>query len=200
MGKKAVDVVLLPDESMTDKAIEANLLRLPQPEQKIVLNKHNCLPHISLAMGCIEERDIGTIGEILTQMACADVPKRLRVVGVQCSTSFSGEPVSVFEIERTKRLQQLHENVMDKLEPYFSYDVTNDMMAGGQADESTLGWVTSYGTESSYSNFSPHITIGYGRLDQSDFPIDFSVAALALCHLGNHCTCAAILSSVGLKG
>ncbi len=199
MGKKAVDVVLLPDESMTDRTIEANHLRLPQPEQKIVLNKHNCLPHISLAMGCVEHRDIETIGEILNQLARSYAPKRLRVVGVQCSTSFSGEPVSVFEIERTKQLQQLHETVMDKLEPYFSYDVTADMIAGGLADESTLGWIRNYPTESSYSNFSPHITIGYGRLDQSDFPIDFSVAALALCHLGNHCTCAAILPSAGLK-
>ena len=58
MGRKAVDVVLLPSEQMMDKAIEANGELVKRFGGKIVLNRENCLPHISLAMGCVDERDI----------------------------------------------------------------------------------------------------------------------------------------------
>jgi len=35
--------------------------------------------------------------------------------------------------------------------------------------------------------------------DEPPFPIDFNVAELALCHLGNHCTCRRVLTSVPLR-
>jgi len=65
MAEIAVDVVLLPSEEMADKAIAANKELLKQCADKIVLDKENCLPHISLAMGCIDERDIADIEKIL---------------------------------------------------------------------------------------------------------------------------------------
>ena len=50
MAKIAVDVVLLPSEEMMDKAIEINRELLKRFDNKIILNKENCLPHISLAI------------------------------------------------------------------------------------------------------------------------------------------------------
>ena len=58
MNKIAVDVVLLPSDEMTDRAIRANTELVEKFGSEIVLNKKNCLPHISLAMGCINERDV----------------------------------------------------------------------------------------------------------------------------------------------
>ena len=66
MAKIAIDVVLLPSEAMTNKAIEANRRLL---DKRIVLDKEGCLPHISLAMGCIEEDEIGEIEGILCEIA-----------------------------------------------------------------------------------------------------------------------------------
>ncbi len=68
-GRKAVDVVLLPTEAMMDKAIEVNAKLVEKFGKKIALNKENCLPHISLAMGCVDERDIAAIGKILQTIA-----------------------------------------------------------------------------------------------------------------------------------
>ena len=65
MGRIAVDVVLLPDETMTDKAIEMNAKLVKQFGSEIVLHKEKCLPHISLAMGCIDEEDITFIEKVL---------------------------------------------------------------------------------------------------------------------------------------
>ena len=65
MTKKAVDVVLLPEEKITDMAIELNTQLVEKFGPRIVLNKSDCLLHISLAMGCIDDRDIPEINSIL---------------------------------------------------------------------------------------------------------------------------------------
>ena len=199
MGRKAVDVVLLPTEAMMDKAIAVNAEMVKKFGKKIVLNKENCLPHISLAMGCVDEKNIADVEKVLKPIAEQYPLGDLRVVGVIVSTNMLGEKVSVFELEKIKSLQLLHEEVMQKLAPYLSYDVTGDMVAGAEAEESTLLWIKSYPAKSSFSNFSPHITIGYGEMNNFSFPIEFGVSRLALCHLGNHCTCREIIVSIKLK-
>ena len=49
-------------------------------------------------------------------------------------------------------------------------------------------------------NCLPHITIGYGELSHFLFPEEFTASKLALCHLGNHCTCRRVLASFALPG
>ncbi len=67
------------------------------------------------------------------------------------------------------------------------------------ASESTLAWIKNYSEKSSFEKFFPHITIGYGEINDYSFPIKFTASKLALCHLGNHCTCRKILASVKLE-
>jgi len=199
MAKIAVDIVLLPDEKMSEKAIEANKILLKH--DKIILDKENCLPHISLAMGCIDESNIAKIDKILQTVAEKCSLEQLNAVGIHTETNSVGEKVSVFEITRTETLQSLHEEVMLRLAPYFSYDVTADMVLSPPvAGESTLLWIKNYPEKSSFEKFFPHITIGYGQIDNLSLPVKFSASELALCHLGNHCTCRKILASAELKG
>jgi len=208
MAEIAIDVVLLPLEEMADKAIAANKELLKQCADKIVLDKENCLPHISLAMGCIDERDIDNIEKVLRTIANQSSLGQLNIIGIHTGTNSAGEKVSVFQIEKTEALQLLHEEVMQKLSPYFSYDVTADMvLSPPMAGESTLAWIKNYPEKSSFEKFSPHITIGYGEINDYSFPIKLAVSTarcpvekLALCHLGNHCTCRKILASVKLEG
>lgn len=196
MGRIAVDIVLLPDEAMTGRAIELNV----KLGGEIVLNKENCLPHISLAMGCIDEKDIGAVEKVLTAIAERCTIGKLKIIGIHTSTNSRGETVSVFEIERIRELQSLHEKVMEKVQPYFSSDVTADMICGDkEVAETTLEWIRDYREKASFAKFFPHVTIGYGEAQEQDFPIEFSVSKLALCHLGNHCTCRKILSSINLR-
>jgi len=231
MAEIAVDAVLLPSDEMMDKAIEANRELLQQcigfaqggAPDKIVLDKKNCLPHISLAMGCIDEEDIADIEKVLWKIAKGPrlagtkqySLEQLSVIDIHVETNSAGEKVSVFQIEKTEALQLLHEEVMQRLAPYFSYDVTADMIfSPPEAGESTLLWIKNYPEKSSFENFFPHITIGYGEIDDYSFgsaarcpvdreagslPMRFSASKLALCHLGNHCTCRKILASAELK-
>lgn len=208
MTRIAVDVVLLPSEEVMDQVIQVNRELLKQYPDRIILNRENCLPHISLAMGCIELDKIHNIGGILGTIAKENPLGNLSIVGLSVQTTFNGEKVTVAEIGRTKELRELHENVMTKLQQYFSYDVGPDMFASDdKISDSTLLWVENYPLKSSYSHFSPHITLGYGELDDTflnsnqnlSFPMEFKVTQLILCQLGNHCICRKVLMSIGFK-
>ena len=191
----AVDVVLLPSEEVGAWAIEANGELVKQCPGKIVLDKENCLPHISLAMGCVDRRDIADIERILEAMAERRPPERLISVGIHVGTNSVGEKVSALELERTQTLQSLHEEVMRRLAPHLTHDVAAEMVLSvPPVAESTLLWIRNYPEKSSFERFFPHITLGYGQLGNPCFPAEFMAPGLALCHLGNHCTCRMILA------
>jgi 2'-5' RNA ligase len=200
MSKKAVDIVLLPDEKMMARAVEINADLVKRFGSEIVLNKAGCLPHISLDMGCLVEKDVPSVEKVLEEIAKEASLPDLRVVGIRSSENSKGQTVSVFEVEKTRELQSLHENIMDKLATYLSSDVTEEMIYGDEkVAETTLLWIKNYRQNSSFENFFPHITIGYGRVENQMLPETFAASELALCHLGNHCTCREILLSIKLK-
>ena len=199
MAKIAVDVVLIPSEEMTDIAIQTNGELLKQYPNKIILDKEKCLPHISLAMGCIDQRQIFDIEIILQEIIQKYSIRLLHIIDVHTNTNASGEKVSVLQIENTDELKSLHEHVMTKMKQYFSYDVTAQMLLSDEtASESTLLWIKNYPKESSYEKFFPHITLGYGQIELKSLPINFSVSKIAACHLGNHCTCRKVLVAAEL--
>jgi hypothetical protein len=151
-------------------------------------------------MGCIVEEDIASVEKVLESVAKESPLGNLKVIGIRTSTNAKGEQVSVFEIEKTRELQSLHEKVMEKVTPYFSYDVTSDMIYGDEeVAQTSLLWIKNYPEKASFANFLPHITIGYGRIAGQSFPIEFVASKLALCHLGNHCTCRKVLTSIDLE-
>jgi hypothetical protein len=85
---------------------------------------------------------------------------------------------------------------MADLASWFTQDVTEAMVLDEAVAPSTLDWIRTYPEKAAYENFRPHITIGYGRLPATAaLPIPFVVTRLALCHLGNHCTCRRTLLS-----
>jgi hypothetical protein len=107
--------------------------------------------------------------------------------------------VSAFEVKKTERLLWLHKEVMRRMTPYFSYNVTAEMvLCPPIPGESTLLWIKNYPEKSAFENFFPHITIGYGQMDEFSFTAEFTASKLALCHLGNHCTCRKVLAATEL--
>jgi len=200
MAKIAVDVVLLPSEEVTNQAIEANKGLLEQYADRIILDKENCLPHISLAMGCMDERDITNIEKILESIAEKYNPGQLNIIGINTGTNSLGEKVSAFEVKKTERLLSLHKEVMRRMVLYFSYNVVAGMVFSPPMPcESTLLWIKNYPEKSAFKNFFPHITIGYGQVDDFSFTAEFTASKLALCHMGNHCTCRKVLVAAELE-
>jgi len=198
MTKKAVDIVLLPEEKITDKAIELNSQLVKRFGPRLVLNKKKCLPHISLAMGCIDDRDIPVILQVLEKTVKVNHPGLLEIIDIEAQTNAAGETVLLFKVKKTNELQSLHEEVMQNMHPFFKHTVSDDMLFDHQVELSTLIWIKDYREKSSFSHFSPHITLGYGEIEISTPRLKFNAETLAVCHLGNHCTCKDILASVPL--
>lgn len=200
MERIAVDVVLLPDELMMARVIELNRRLVGDCSTELVLNRRDRLPHISLAMGGAARADIAAIRTVLERLAREIPVKLLQVTGIQSPDADARDgSASVLEIARTDELQALHECVMTDMEPFFRYNVTEAMIHDKTVAPLTLEWIRNYRRGASFQCFSPHITIGYGIVaSELSFPIPFEVTRLALCHLGNHCTCRSILVSVAL--
>ncbi|MEJ2649616.1 MAG: hypothetical protein P8016_14555 [Sedimentisphaerales bacterium] len=197
MERIAVDIVLLPTQKVMDEAIRTNRELLKQEPGGIVLDRKNCLPHVSLAMGCIDKNAISDTEKFLIEMAVKYPLTLLSFGGLFCETSSAGEKVTVALIEKTKILQSLHEEVMMGMRRFFTYDVKPYMLLSEEpVSESTLLWIQNYAEKSSFESFSPHITLGYGELGNYYFSRQIPISQLALCHLGNHCTCRRILASV----
>jgi 2'-5' RNA ligase len=195
----AVDIVLLLDEAMMERAIEINRQLVTDSRPEIVLGRDDHLPHISLAMGVIDEADVQPIQTRLEDIARRTSVGALQVVGAISSTNSRGETTSLLEIARIPPLQTLHEQVMEEMNCFFLYDVTEAMILDDTVTPSTLDWIRTYAQKAGYEHFCPHITIGYGRVPPGlSFPIPFTVTWLALCHLGNHCTCRKILARAEL--
>ena len=200
MNRIAVDVVLLPDEAMTTQAIRANAELVRRQGSQIALDEETCRPHISLAMGCLEREALEPVGRVLEGVARECPVGELAVTGVVTSLNARGESVSVLAVAKTRAVQRLHEQVMDATQPYLSYEATGAMICGAEAvAETTLAWIRDYREKAAFAAFFPHITIGYGMVEQMmSFPMRFTAPRLAVCHLGNHCTCRKILVSVRL--
>lgn len=148
----------------------------------------------------IEEGDEPEIANVLRKIAGENTVRQLRITGVKISRNGRGEEVSSLEIEKTAKLQRLHEKIMGAMEPYFIYDVTEDTIyPSGEVSRSSLEWIRNYRVKSSFERFRPHITLGYGVIKDVEFTAKLDVSKLALCRLGNHCTCRKILAAVEIR-
>ena len=195
MTKKAIDIVLLPSGQMMNRAIEINQELLREHQHLIVLDKEKCLPHISLCMGCIEESEIPEIKNQLDEIASEFPPFHLQTTDLTAENTPTGKKVSVLQIKNQEDLQRLHETVMKKLWKYLSYDVEVSMLFNPtEVEEETLYWIRNYANNyEDPSLFEPHITVGFGTTGHFQTPFSFSASEIALCQLGNYCTCRKVI-------
>jgi hypothetical protein len=91
---------------------------------------------------------------------------------------------------------------MHSLAPYFGTRASKWMLYGSSVvSKSTLSWISNYARKSSFENFKPHITLGFGKAEiKKVIKLKFKAQKLAICHLGNHCTCRRVLGIVKIKG
>lgn len=189
-SKIAIDAVLLPPEEIMDKAIEINSQLVGDP---IKLNKESCLPHISLCMGAVERKKLPKVKKIIDEIG-----KNFSEISLTINKINGGQVC--FEFKNNKDLQKLHETVMTRLLPYLSYNATTDMcFPDPPVVEKALFWINNYKDKFSFENFYPHITLGISKLKDKELNIKFTSSKLALCHLGNYCTCRKVLFSTKLE-
>lgn len=197
MKRLAVDIVLIPDTHLFDQALAVNAELVKKHGSDIVLHQTKCLPHISLAMGVIDEKDVFKIKQHLHRLwQLYPLDEILHTQELVYRTNSRGETVSSIELVNDPTLQDFHEKVMECMTPFFKYKATPEMFVGpGPIAASTLDWVNTFKDKSAYDHYWPHITLGYGLAEAVDIRPRFYADSLKLCQLGNHCTCRKVLGS-----
>lgn len=201
MGMLAIDVVLIPDAELLAAAITLNRALQGVPDAPIVLDQATCLPHISLAMGCVREDAIPSVAALIEAIAGALPPVTLIPTGFHVRLSQTGYVVASLELARTAPLQSLHESLMRGVEPFVSRDARPEMFVAPESiSSSTIRWVNECGSAASFDRFWPHITLGMGEVPAgATLPASGRSSRLALCQLGPHCTCRRVLVDASLQ-
>lgn len=190
MKKIAIDVVLLPDEKMSNGIIEINKKLLTIHKKNIVLGKKDNQPHISLCMGAVHKfkiyEVIQCIDAISTNFSPFDLQGKLSL-----QTIPDHENMLWLEIEKTESIQKIHEVIMKNLFEYLNYDIQSDMFVDAESvDEETISYIKQYARlHEAPLLFNPHVTIGFGDAIKSDSIVNFSSSEIAIFQLGNYCTC-----------
>jgi hypothetical protein len=188
MPRLAIDIVLIPPKEIIDAVLAVN----KRGDARITLGPIDRVPHISLLMGVADERHINNIAAKLKTIAKDTGPLNL----ASLSTDHG-----CFEIKPNKALQALHEQLVKEIDPLLDHDVKPDMfLEKSDASISPNGMqiVRTYADQHSFEHFWPHITYHTSEANPPELPLSFAASRLALCHLGNYCTCRDILAEFTL--
>ena len=185
----AIDIVLLPPQEIWDLSVSLSRdIREQNPESDILLDDTH-LPHITLVQASVDNLE-----EIykVTKKSLADI--RPLPFNVECVMIDENGTVGL-SIVKTKELQQLHNDLMSSIEKFRrdvdskAFYLDSDQAVG----RGTLDWVQNFTQHTGYEKYIPHITLGRisssPKIEQKRFIAD----RVAVCHLGNHCTCRKIL-------
>ncbi len=192
----ACDIVLLPPEEVMKRIVEINEELLKKNGNEIGLDIENCLPHITVAMGCVKEEDLEKIGKVLL-----DISRDYPPVKICIESSKGGK--AWLKIDKNRDVELLHEIVMIRLSSFFTHDVSTGMVfkePDEDVNATTIEYIKKFKTASSFENYVPHITVGSEAMDLEIDSFEFVAKKIALCHLGNFCTCRKVLLEHTLQG
>jgi hypothetical protein len=201
MKRFAINIVILPPDSITDLALKWNTkLRADQPDN-IALSKSQYLPHISIAMGCIRADQFDQIKSTLQAIAANHRILELRLPHIRIVNPSSARQIITFDVNLSEELNSLHEAIVNAFRPLVTQDADEFAINDSPPITSdTLDWINHYIPRQCFDNFWPHITVGFGKPTLEFHPVSFQGSRLAICHLGNHCTCKTILMETNLTG
>lgn len=199
----AANIALIPSKDMLDFAIELNRSFPETAPEDYVLDEKTCIPHVTLLMGVMARDQLpeisASLGGVAERFSLLDL--RADSLSPEIMPDKSRKAFSSLSIERTAELQRLHEAIMDTMAPFFSWDDVEIGMfySPPRVREVSSHWVEGYAKNSAWEKYDPHISLGFTDAKRSFTPRCFTASRLALCHLGNYCTCRDILWEADLK-
>lgn len=198
MSRLAIDVVLLPPQPIMDLAIDFNRKLHAGNSDSLILGTRRNLPHISMVMGCLSTNRLNEATLRLNAIATYHQPLDLCITTIRIDKSGSNSVVS-FEIGRSGELVSLHESIVREFTALLTQDAVDEDLNDPPITISSINWINRFIPHACFDNFWPHITLGFGNYSGDFEPIRFSASRLAICHLGDHCTCAKVLEEVVLS-
>ena len=146
MAKLAIDVALLPPDEILDICVGINKAINAQPF--LELSKQDRRPHISLAMGVIEEKDIPIISKKIERIAHETPGIDLTITEICHEVMPNQKDSKLMALEQAEGLKNLHVKIMEAIWPHASYQVDVDMFysdPGEPVDPVSTYWASNYG-------------------------------------------------------
>lgn len=187
----AIDVVILPTEPVKSLAIA---LSKKLNGTGFALSETDVLPHITLAIGFVENVDVAKkkIAEIMRNFA----PFELIVERMEGRYLIVKKGAEMEKLHRQITVQTDFVNPDGIEKAYF-------VQPGEQISQETLDYTNNFKRENSFGNWVPHITFGWD--DKADvsklkarFPLKFTANEVAICQLGDKNTCRKVLAKISL--
>ncbi|WAI00930.1 hypothetical protein [Methanogenium organophilum] len=204
----AIDIVLLPPPEVTEAAIQINRMLIEKTgDDAIRLDMTDRIPHVSLAMGCIPGSALSELNVPLERLANRLLPMEIGIEGAATVVTDSDDRVSGINLAKDDSLFVLHRSVVAQLAGIKKEKCTPASFIRDDDEvltPFTLGYVPEYAKNAAYERYSPHITLGNGDVTTLEnlpvLPENATFSTLAVCHLGNHCTCRSVLWSTDAGG
>ncbi len=187
--KRAIDIVILPEEEVRDLAMELNLGLNDKAPYNYTLGMYDFLPHITLFMAVLDDTRLEKVKAILAEIVAAHMPIPIEISGTKNVPVDQG--TSYLEITKTSPLQNLHEEIVARLAPLCTFEGTPDMFVG-ELHQIPHYWATGAFRELTIDKYNPHISLGYGNTKKIESTF-FTAEKLTICQLGAHNTCRKIL-------
>ncbi len=192
----AIDVLLLPDSTMVDKAKEANALLLTNYPKGYTLGADQTA-HITLAHRYVHEKDLPAI-----EAAVAKVSEQVMPLDWELTANgyrygiWSGLAITNISIDRTPNLDRFQEAIVAAVEPFAvkkgtaaAFSKTKELP---KIEHEIVDYVENFAQKSSGDNYSPHVTIGVAHEDfvlslkEKTFDtFRFKASGVAIYQLGN---------------
>jgi 2'-5' RNA ligase len=145
-------------------------------------------PHITLTQQFIRVDELDAALDRVDETLRGLGPLEVRITG----GAKTGHSVWM-AVERTERLAQLHERLMETLRGFERPGGGPAAFFGEDARVGDVVWVTGYRLKSSLAAFTPHITLGQSHQPPQIEPCTFIADTVAACHLGRFCSCRTVL-------
>jgi hypothetical protein len=192
----AIDVLLVPDATMTERSVALNRQVRENYPQGYTLGKMQA-PHITLVHRYVREKDLPAVNAAVAKVCERARPLdwKLRATGIAHGI-WAGVAITSISVDRTEQLNQLQSDIVKVVEPFavsggtaaaFS---TNTQLPEIQND--IVKYVETFVPEASGKNYKPHVTVGVGhedfvkRLEAKPFEtFSFKPAGVATYQLGN---------------
>ena len=160
----AVDVALLPARDLRRRLVAINSTLAPPPAGFRFDRTH--LPHLTLAQQFVRHDDIERLSRRIRRTLRSHRPLALTTTEVSV-----GGAASTLGVERTAALMDLHRRLMDLLIPFDTDEggVEAFEAHGDAPRDADLVWVRDFRERAAYDHFSPHWTLGVGRVET---PVD----------------------------
>jgi|GEM_PF-3824737 2'-5' RNA ligase len=182
---KALDIVLLPSKDLWNELLEIN----SHLEEDWIDFKSGCVPHLTLAMGAVEEDAIISLWERISEDFAS---LTLKPEGVVCFPRIEST-LCHLKFAASEELRKLHDRAVSEMHRFQKTLPERHMFYKGEAGEGTVSYARSFLDDFSGEKFDPHMTLGYGDSDYEMKKDNYTFSKLAICQLGDHNTCRDVL-------